>query len=285
MSIADEEFEYDGSTFAEVKAITFSGPYNNLPNHQGLGPKTLVQFFNDSARNMHDKRDIRPYFDKLIHANGICYTGVWRITEPSRYTGYFAEGSEGLLIARVSVAGPDTTRGNLRALGLAGKVYPTMDPDRKVLPGNFVTVSGLSGTRAKHVLDIDMTNMPTVGPAPAANLINRVIFRMMDSRPGWRQLYPISSLGLETGDRVATPDLMLLRVVENTPRIDADDFRDELKLSNYPGHRLVFAICVRDFDESDWARIGELVFTEDAISVGGDKRIHFWIPRDLANKG
>jgi hypothetical protein len=278
-------FNYDGSTFREVKSITFSGPYAELPHYPGLGATTFLQFFNDSARNLADKRDIRPYFDKLIHANGISFTGVWRITEPTRYTGYFARGSEGLLIARMSVAGPDTTRGNLRAIGLAGKVYPTMDPDQKVMPGNFVTVSGLSGTRTKHVLDIDMTNMPDVGPAPAANLINRVIFRMMDSRPGWRQLFPISTLGLVRGEPVATPDLMLLRVVEGTPRIHADDFRDELRLSNYPDHRLAFAICVRDFHEPSWSRIGELVFTEDAISVGGDKRIHFWIPRDLANRG
>ena len=84
MPIADEEFEYSGSTFDEVRAVTFSGPYVGLPNHQGLGPKTLVQFFNDSARNMHDKRDIRPRFDKLIHANGICFAGTWNIDKHAR---------------------------------------------------------------------------------------------------------------------------------------------------------------------------------------------------------
>src|SRR5262245_34906605 len=115
MTDGDDEFEYDGSTFEEVKAIAFSGPYSDLPNHQGLGPKTLIQFFNDSARNMHDRRDIRPRFDKLIHANGICFSGKWLIDqetpEKNPYTGYFAPGSVGHIIARLSVAGPQLTRG------------------------------------------------------------------------------------------------------------------------------------------------------------------------------
>jgi hypothetical protein len=76
MSSSSEEFDYDGSTFEEVKSVTFSGPYTQLPNHRSLGLKTVVQFFNDAARNMHDKRDIRPRYDKLIHSNGICFTGT-----------------------------------------------------------------------------------------------------------------------------------------------------------------------------------------------------------------
>lgn len=277
-------FEYDGSTFDEVKSVTFSGPYNQLPEHRGLGVGSFLQFLNDSSRNLFDRRDIRPYFDKLIHANGICYTGEWRIDTPSPYTGYFAEGSRGLLIARLSVAGPNTTRGSRRAFGIAGKVFPTLDPHEKCKPGNFVTVSGLSGTKAKHVTTIEPTNMPPVGPDPAANLINRVIFRFMDTRPGYRQLFPISTLGMPRDARIVTPDLILFRVAEGTPRIDAADFRDELRLHNYPDHKLTYQILVRNFDDKDWMRLGVMEFTEDAISEGGDKRIHFWIPRDIPSQ-
>jgi hypothetical protein len=305
MSIADEEFEYDGSTFEEVKSITFSGPYARLPNHQGLGPKTLVQFFNDSARNMHDKRDIRPRFDKLIHANGICFTGLWKIDKATAetvatgdgprdpytgikidlprepYTGYFAPGSEGLCIARLSVAGLYMTRGYRRAFGIAGKVFPTLDPHQKVKPGNFVTVNFLTGTKEAHITDIAPTNQPGVGPAIAANVINRIIFRLMDTRPGYRQLYPISTLGVPRGGTVRTPDLMQLKVPDNTPRIDADDFRDELRLKNYPGNKLTYEIRVKMFDDPNWSKIGRIEFTEDGICEGCDKRIHFWIPRDI----
>jgi hypothetical protein len=305
MSLTDQEFDYDGSTFEEVKSITFSGPYNRLPNHQGLSAQTFVQFFNDSARNMHDKRDIRPRFDKLIHANGICLSGFWKIDQAAAapgasgesphdpytglkideyrepFTGYFAPGSVGLCIARLSVAGLYMTRGYSRAFGIAGKVFPTLDPAQKVKPGNFVTVNYLSGTKEKHITDIAPTNQPGIGPAIAANVINRIIFRLMDTRPGYRQLYPISTLGVPRGARVKTPDLIQLKVPDGTPRVNADDFRDELRLKNYPDSKLIYEIRVKMFDDPNWSRIGRIEFTEDAICEGCDKRIHFWIPRDI----
>jgi hypothetical protein len=278
-----DQFDYRGTTYADVKEAAFSGPYATLPYHRGVGPTTFVQLLNDASRNMFDKRDIRPHYDKLIHANGICYAGTWIIDRDSPYTGYFAKGSQGLLIARASVAGPFLHQGAKRALGIAGKVFPTMDPKAHVWPGNFVTVSTLTGTRAKHILDIEPSNYPNIGLGFGANLINRVLFRLADTRPGYRQLYPISTLGLRPGDRVVTPDQMLLRVASGTSRIDQKDFRDEMRLQHYPNRRLVYDIMVKSFREPEWTRLGSLIFTEDVISEGSDKRLHFWIPRDIPN--
>jgi hypothetical protein len=278
-----DSFEYHGTTYAAVKEAAFSGPYTELPYHKGVGLSTFLQLINDSTRNMHDRRDIRPHYDKLIHANGICYAGIWEIDRPSPYTGYFAKGSRGLLIARASVAGIFIKQGARRALGIGGKIFPTLDPNQWVWPGNFVAVSHLSGSRAKHILDIEMFNYPSIGLDPTANLINRVIFRLVDTRPGYRQVYPISTLGLKPGDPVVTPDLMMLKVADGTPRVDAKDFRDEMRLRNYPGGRLVYDILVKSFDVGPWTRLGSLTFTEDVISEGSDKRLHFWIPRDLPN--
>ncbi|MEM7534105.1 MAG: hypothetical protein AAF639_18125 [Chloroflexota bacterium] len=281
-----EFFPYDGSTFNEVKAVTFSGPYDELPRHRGVGLFSMLQFINDSRRNMSDRRDIRPYFDKLIHANGIAFTGVWRIDQETPYTGYFATGSEGLLIARASVAGPGTRRRNRRALGIAGKVYPTLDPEEKVMPGNFVTVSHLSGFKTDHATTIEMFNWPIVGISLAATLVNRIIFRMMDTRPGFRQLFPISTLGMSPDDPISTPVLMRLKLAEGMPKVDADDFRDEMRLEHYPDRKLIYDIHVNDdhdnnrIDQKAWRRIGQLEFTDYAISEGSDKRIHFWIPSD-----
>jgi len=129
-----------------------------------------------------------------------------------------------------------------------------------------------------------MFNYPTIGWSPGANLINRVIFRSMDTRPGYRQLYPISTLGLKPGDPVVTPDLLMLKVADGTPRIDAKDFRDEIRLRHYPNQQLVYTIFVRNFDEPAWTRLGSLIFTEDVVSEGSDKRLHFWIPRDIPNQ-
>lgn len=273
--------EYAGSTFNEIREVLVRSPYDDLPLYPSVELSTLLQLFNASARNLHDRRDIRPYFNKLIHTHGICYFGVWSIDRETPYTGYFAKGSKGLVIARVSVAGTAIYRGQRRALGLAGKIFPTLDPDARHKPANFVTVSHLSGSRDKYVLGAQMTNAPTVGLSPAANFVNRVIFRLMDTRPGYRKLHPVSTLGVPPGGRIVTPDLMLLEVEENTPRVDADDFRDELRLKGYPGQKLVFVISVKNFTDAEWTRIGTLTFTEDVISEGGDKRLHFWIPADV----
>ena len=277
--------EYHGTTFRALKQAVWRGPYpdDDLPYHKGVGLTTFLQLLNDASRNMHDKRDIRPVYDKLIHSNGVAYAGVWEIDAETPYSGYFAKGSRALAIARVSVAGPLIWRGARRALGMGVKVFPTMDPDEHVWPGNLVTVSHLSGSRAKHVVDIDMLNYPSIGLDPASNLINRVIFRIMDTRPGYRQLFPVSALGVAPGAPVVTPDLMMLRIADGTPRVDAKDFRHEIRLARYPGGKLVWDVWVKMFDEPDYQRIGSLTFTEDAVSEGSDKQLHFWIPRDLPN--
>jgi hypothetical protein len=278
----DDIFDYDGSSFADVRDAAFAGRYEGQPPvHPSLGVGGFLRFLNGSSRNLSDRRDIRPRFDKLIHANGICFTGKWKIDADSRFTGYFAKGSEGLLLVRASVAGAQITAGKRRSLGIAGKIWPTLDPRERAWPANFVTVSDLSGTRAKHITEIAPSNFPRVGMSPAAILVNRIIFRMMDTRPGYRQLFPISTLGLQRGERIVTPDLMRLRIADGTPRIDRADFRDELRLENYPGGKLRYEIEVRDFEDTDWKRIGTCEFDEYAISEGGDKRLHFWIPRDV----
>ncbi len=181
----------------------------------------------------------------------------------------------------MSVAGNDLARGFKRALGIAGKIFPTLDPQKKVWPGNFVTVEHLSGLKLKYIIDSKPTNQPPIGLNPAAFVINRVIFRMMDSRPGYRLLTQVSTLGVPLGQPVITPDLLMLEVAEGTPRIDAEDFRDELRLRNYPGNKLIYAIKVKSFAAADWTQLGTIEFTDDAISEGGDKRLHFNIPLDV----
>ncbi len=278
---ASDLYDYAGSSFASVREVVFSNPCDPLPQYPAMGLSNLMQLFNASARNLTDKRDIRPYFNKLIHPHGICCTGIWEIDQESPFTGYFARGSRGLLLARLSVAGINLERGQRRAFGIAGKIFPTLDPNETVKPANFVTVSCLSGTWAKNIIDIDMSNAPEIGLDPIPNIINRVIFRIMDTRPGLRKLHPISTLGVPRGARVVTPDLMQLVVAPGTPRINARDFRDELRPEKYPGGKLVYTIQVRNFADERWTPLGTITFTEGVVSEGGDKRLHFWIPADL----
>lgn len=276
--------EYRGTSFQELRNAIWSDPYSKLPYYISWGPLKPIRFFNHSSRNLSDQRDLLPYFDKLIHANGICLSGVWEITEASPYSGYFARGAKGLVIVRASVAGLTTSANTRRAFGIAGKIFPTLDPQQTVYPANFVTVSHLSGVRSASVLDIDVTNSPTVGLDPLANFVNRVVFRLMDTRPGFRQLHPISTLGLAAGDLVRTPDLMMLKVDQDFPRVAQKDFREELHVRHYPGGQIVFRILVRDQADQAWSTLGTLTLTEDVVSETGDKRLHFWIPRDRPNE-
>lgn len=52
---AADIFEYDGSTFHEVKEVAFAGEYERLPYYRGLDLATMLQFFNGSARNLADR--------------------------------------------------------------------------------------------------------------------------------------------------------------------------------------------------------------------------------------
>src|SRR5205807_8505365 len=61
-----------------------------------------------------------------------CFAGNWEITQDSPYSGFFRKGSQALMIGRLSAASPVTSRGEKRAFGFAGKIFPTTDAeDRK----------------------------------------------------------------------------------------------------------------------------------------------------------
>lgn len=282
--LAQNPFAYTGTSYESIRSAVWSDPYEALPYHLALGPLRPIRFFNASARNLIDKRDLLPYFDKQIHAMGIAFSGAWEITSSTDYSGYFAMGSKGLVIARASVAGLTVSPGTLRALGIAGKIFPTLDPNQHVYPANFVTVSHLSGSWARHVVDIPMTNSPSIGLDPFPNVVSRIIFRLLDTRPGLRQLHPISTLGLAPGAPIRTPDLMLLSINSAMPRVAAKDFREEMRVRNYPGGKLVYDIRVRDFSDEQWQTIGTLTFSDDVVSQTSDKRLHFWIPRDIPDQ-
>ena len=144
-----------------------------------------------------------------------------------------------------------------------------------------MAIDTLTGTKSPHITDTELTNFPQVGTDLGAKFVNLVIFRLMDRRPGYRQLFPISTLGLTPDDPVVTPDLLMLRVADGAVKVDAEDFRDELRLEHYPDHKLVYTINVKNFDEEKWIHLGEIELTDYAVCEGCDKQTHFWIPRDL----
>lgn len=284
---------YDGSTFSEVWSILISDPYTELPQNRvtfksffSWGQNKLLQAAN---RTIDNRADILPYFKKLLHPNGVALSGTWNIEEETPYTGYFSNGSRGLIIARASTALSETKQGEFRGFGLAGKIYPTMDPDEKTIPANFFTADDLGGTKAEHYTDVALTNEPKLSLRPQhvwiANVLAAVSYSLgkADSSPTIRQLHQISELGMEFPEDALTPKWMKIQASPGQVKVDEVDFRDELNLINYPGEKLFFDIYVTTPDSTkfnkQWMYIGYIEFNEFVASESTDHRLHFNHPK------
>jgi hypothetical protein len=277
---------YRGTSFAQVWSQVTSDPYVTLPNT----PVTLRSFFRgftsrlleSGRRTIRTHDDLLPHFDKLIRPNGICLSGAWEIDQRTAYTGLFASKAKGLIVARASVALTATKSGQRRSFGMAGKLYPTVESAQRVATANFFVIDDNGGTRTRHFQDAAMTNKPTfslnrasLAAAPVLAAI-AIAQRLSDSHTGTRQLYPLAAAGLDDPRKVSCPRFLMLR---GTPgaRVDAEDFRDELRLAVRRGP-IEFEVRVRDDESSPWQKIGSIKFTQCAASESCDHRLHFAHP-------
>ena len=289
---------YSGSSFDQVWDQVASDPYADLP-HAKVTLASFYGFLVDhllaaSRRTLADHRDLLPYFQKLLHPNGICFAGEWVITEANPYSGYFRPGSHALIVARASTALSETERGQYRAFGFAGKLFPTLDPSRVVKTANFFTIENLGGTLRDYFLDAQNTNdIINIAPTPvvAANAgvaaavaadFNLADPQLDPTLVAFRQLYPIAELGEPDASTVRSPTWMMITGADDVPRVLADDFRDELRVANYPGG-LRFDILVADqgtrLGPKAWTRIGYIQLDEDALTASCDHRLHFSHPK------
>ena len=255
--------------------------------------------FESAKQIMEDTGDLYPENKKkLIRYNGICLAGQWKVNAETPYTGYFAKGAEGLIIARASVGFDETTRGEYRSFGMAGKIFPTTNPDEKVTSAHFFLIDDNAGTKRAHY-----TTAPLLSEAKLSvmNIIASTLrdFSMelirtlkkvekaqeaADQESKIRQLYPISRAGLSDISKAKSPALLKVVGVPGQARVDRNDFRDELRVENYPtkdgAHELKFHIYVAENREKpEWqGPIGEINFTEDAVSDACDMRLRFVHP-------
>ena len=277
-------------SFGAIWQATAAGRYAALPRHR----VTLASFFRggfallrDARRTLADERDIRDPYQKLIRSNGICLRGEWHIDEATPYTGYFRRGTRGLVIARASVGLTATRRGSYRSFGLALKLFPTADAAdrRRHRTANAFLIDDNGGTLTPHFVDVEMTNRAALswhrGTLRALPLLGAITLaqRLADSSSRQRQLYPIAELGEPPGAAIRAPQFLRVRGSADQPRVDAADFRDELRVARYSGGALRFDVAVRDSASQPWTTIGGLVFREDACSAGCDHRLHFAHPR------
>lgn len=327
--ITEEDRNYQGSRYAEVKKAVFSNPYQKVwgaPNEPSLPQYEVTfkrvyegilpcgkpdQLKQASIRTVDTFADLRwgkegKGFRKLVHTNGVCLTGIWEITEDNEFSGYFKKGSQGLVIARVSCATTATTRGKLRAFGLAGKLYPTLDENHEELlkPASFFTAERITGSRALHITDVEMTNAFAVKVLETENIPTALVairagrvFGKVDVSGIVRQLYQIAELNKEPGEATNTPEFMRLKASESHLVIDEKDFRDETLSHIFdsdnptPQRTLSYDISVANEGKEEgnpltglkviinnWQKIGTLTFDNGVASYNGDFVLHFHHP-------
>ena len=278
-------------SFQDVWNQVTSDPLDTLPQDKvsffklfSWGKDIILE---DSQRTLNNHADILKPFDKLAHPNGICLKGVWEIHTENRYSGYFKRGSKALIIARASLAMSNTRRGELRAFGLAGKIFPTMNPLKlnQENTANFFLIDDLGGTKAEHYTDVNLTNEPSVTTTSAVmkNLLYALkvarAFGKADENPKIRQLYEISYLGEKNKTNVITPKWMKVEA-QKGQTVDAEDFRDELRIEK--GKKLIFNIFVASKStdgKKDWLEIGMMTFDTSVVSSSCDHRLHFHHPK------
>lgn len=323
--ITDEDRAYTGSRFSEVRDALFANPYQRvwgadrepaLPVRavtlgsvlRGILPFGTSYLFRKAAERTVDSgadlrwgRDGRG-FRRLLHPNGVCLTGEWRITEETEYSGYFAKGSAALAIARYSTCCAETRRGHSRSLSLVGKLFPTIDPSHStpLRTANFITQQDIGGARTDFINDVELLNAPDTtatrrGAGLPILLITGTVLGIVDKQPTIRQLYQIAELGKSRMQATRSPQFMRLLVAAGQPRVDGEelDFRDEIMAQIFdkgdpePKRILTFNIEVTDQGVThgtalrqrrrfqNWRRIGTLKFNDSVISYNGDWVIHF----------
>jgi hypothetical protein len=323
--LTEEDRAFNGSRFSAVRDAVFANPYQKLWGGAGEAPfvrekSTLGgviygllrlgvpwRLLAAARRALASEADLRwgpdrKGYRRLLHPNGIILTGTWEITEDTPYTGYFAKGSRGLIIARYSTCCTETRRGNTRSLSMVARIYPTTDRHHpEPLPtANFITQEDIGGDDSASINDAILRNAPNTtvsrrGLAAPILLLSGLAFNCAETKPTIRQVYQIAEIGKPAGVPTRAPEFMQLSVAPGQPVIpgDAIDFRDEVMAHIYdrgdaqPKRKLVFRIETSDngtthgpgFKErreiTDWRSIGTITFDEAVASYNGDHVIHF----------
>jgi hypothetical protein len=319
-ALTDDDRGYAGSRYREVVDAIFANPYQRVWGGAGEPPLPVYEvtlgrlirgaFVKASARALDSAADLRwgpdrKGFRRLVHPNGVCLLGRWRIAEPTPYSGYFATGREALVVARYSTCCTETARGKVRSLAMVGKLFPTLDADHAAPLGtaNFITQEDIGGASTRFVNDAELRNAPDTtvsrrGAGAPILLLVAAAFARVDQQPSLRQVYPIAELGKPADQPTRAPEFMRLMMAPGQPRIpgEAIDFRDEIMAQIFdrgdpaPKRTLTFTIEVTDEGQTtgpgvrlrrtfqNWRAIGALTFDHAVISYNGDSVIHFRHP-------
>ncbi|SRR6266498_971104 len=287
MANATPSWSYQGSRFNDVRAQLHRFPYMGALPHHKVTIGTMIKagmnlLFQDSKWLLRNELDLTEPIQKLLNPVGICFFGKWKITETTDYTGCFRGGTEHLIIVRCSNQMTTTDRGERRGFGLAGKIFPTLDPNEQVKTVNFITIDNLGGTFAKHYTDVALTNEPPLGLNfgmfkylfVVLNVL--AVFNIVDKDANHRPLYQLAEQGLAPGKTAKTPHWIQITTDQSIGKSDAADFRDELRLRNYKDGVLRFIISTADKGKTrNWRQIGHIELNEEVLTYTEDHQLRF----------
>lgn len=301
---AIDTYAYEGSTFTEIAelvrdhrfapqsedarsefAVYQAGKLPQYAMNMGSVFGKGRDLGRDAQRTITEKEDSYPRIEKLLHPNGVCVLGKWKMTEDSPYSGNFKKGTSSLFVGRISVAMEKTTSNDDRGFGFAGKIFPTMNTEERVPTTNFFMVDILMGEHTPRFLETAVTNEPETGfniwlirlGIKIANTL-----KLVDQSPMFRPVTPIAKIG-EAG-AVKSPKWMRISTAEGTHMNDEKDFRREIVKALKDNQVLKFKVEVsettKDRRAADgWKHVGFIEVNEARISYGCDRQLHFAHPK------
>jgi hypothetical protein len=345
-SLTLPSWAYTGSSFGEVKTVIETNATTYYPSNADQAIRSQIDVESRSYQNgeipayeisalkmislgfgkikynlqerakktITEKDDYYERFEKLVHPNGICFTGDWEITEPNSYTGYFAQGKKALFIGRASAVGTETRADQVRGFGFAGKIFPTLNDQEKVSTANFFTVDVIPGKKRELYSETELTNEPetditaiplmagyqlgilnpitltkiSVKLAEIVNLLATVTFSLKFAKPdgkenpGFRPLYPVAQAGIIQGAKYDAPNWIKINFAKDNTKMTGTDFRRELSIEK--GQTKTLDVSVGDKKSKgtiQWQKIGKITLKESFISYGCDRRLHFAHPPEL----
>lgn len=291
------------SRFEQLREVIWAQPYETLPQYE-VKAKNFGKRGNSEENRVlvAGKRTLRSSADlielatphKLLQANGICFSGVWRIHSQSPFTGLFSQDTETPAMVRASVSLSGTKQSNKRAFGLAIKLLPEDLAKQPSL--NIFTLNSLGGVIEKHVLDLSTDNEPDFGQLPKFSDISTALRLKADLQRAEKQHLSdngkantktnvtyrgVNHVAAYNNQQAISPKWIRFSA-HSDARVDMDDFRDELDLKHYPQNEIVYAIEVaaaaKSKKRAEWQTIGELVLNDSVRSLACDTKLHFQHP-------
>ena len=291
-------------SYNEVKDVVFQAPRATLPDPDipGIEPWAVLNalirdvgaIVGRSDATFKDTDDFREGTPKLLHPRGVCTEGVWNITESSPATGLFSKGTKVPAIVRFSSGTADSEylpKGAGRILGLAVKVFPTIDKSKDVITENIQMLDSYGferSNRKRFFHDDDGTPVTFTNVAPAKSILGKVLSRFFDrfDKPNHvRPVYPMAEVntsGEYNRDNSRAPYEITFKAAFPMSSQFSSDFRNDImNLPNKQKLALDIFIVTMEPESKDGdlipvnKKIGQLLLGDRVISDGCDYTLHF----------